>query len=158
VGQIGQLTTAATAAGRLVLEALESEHPARSLSRLSDSPRALRLLRELFVVAVRRTFVGRDPRAVTRYVDGLLAYQSLPTGGELAREAEALIRSVTGEPELGHGIRDVRRFELLCHIIGDLSRPPGASEGELLALIDQSERRVARFDRPRNRTIGRRSV
>jgi hypothetical protein len=155
VGQIGQLTTAATAAGRLILEALESERPARSLSRLSDSPRAIRLLRELFIVAVRRTFVGREPRAVTRYVNDLLAYQSLPTGGEVAREAEALIRSAIGEPELAHGIPDVRRFELICHVVGDLARTPG---GDLVALIDQAEKRVARFDRPRNRTIGRRSV
>jgi flavin-dependent dehydrogenase len=155
VGQIGQLTTAATAAGRLILEALESERPARSLSRLSDSPRAIRLLRELFIVAVRRTFVGREPRAVTRYVNDLLAYQSLPTGGEVAREAEALIRSSIGEPELAHGIPDVRRFELICHVVGDLARTPG---GDLVALIDDAEKRVARFDRPRNRTIGRRSV
>ncbi|MEV6844221.1 hypothetical protein [Actinoplanes sp. NPDC051411] len=154
MGQIGQLATAATAAGRLVLEALESEHPARSLSRLSDSPRAIRLLRELFIVAVRRTFVGRDPRAATRYVNDLLAYQSLPTGGEVARQAEALIRSATGEPELAHGISDVRRFELICYVVGDLGR----SGVDAVALIDQAERRVARFDRPRNRTIGRRSV
>lgn len=155
MGQIGQLTTAATAAGRLILEALESERPARSLSRLSDSPRAIRLLRELFIVAVRRTFVGGEPRAVTRYVNDLLAYQSLPIGGEVAREAEALIRSATGEPELAHGIPDARRFELVCHVVGDLARSPG---GDLVALIDQAEKRVARFDRPRNRTIGRRSV
>jgi hypothetical protein len=154
VGQIGQLATAATAAGRLVLEALESEHPARSLSRLSDSPRAIRLLRELFIVAARRTFVGGDPRAATRYVNELLAYQSLPTGGEVARQAEALIRSATGEPELAHGISDVRRFELICYVVGDLAR----SGVDAVALIDQAERRVARFDRPRNRTIGRRSV
>ena len=155
MGQIGQLTTAATAAGRLILEALQAEYPARSLSHLSDSPRAIRLLRELFIVAVRRTFVGREPRAVTRYVNDLLAYQSLPTGGEVAREAEALIRSAIGEPELAHGIPDVRRFELICHVVGDLARTPG---GDLVALIDQAEKRVARFDRPRNRTIGRRSV
>jgi len=154
VGQIGQLATAATAAGRLVLEALESEHPARSLSRLSDSPRAIRLLRELFIVTARRTFAGRDPRAVTRYVGDLLASRSLPTGGEAARQAEALIRSAIGEPELAHGIADVRRFELICHVVGDLAR----AGGDPVALIDQAERRVARFDRPRNRTIGRRSV
>jgi hypothetical protein len=137
-----------------VLEALESEHPARSLSRLSDSPRAIRLLRELFIVAVRRAFVGREPRAVTRYVSELLAYQSLPTGGEVARQTEALIRSSTGEPDLAHGISDVRRFELVCYVVGDLAR----AGGDTVALIDQAERRVARFDRPRNRTIGRRSV
>jgi hypothetical protein len=154
VGQTGQLATAATAAGRLVLEALESGHPARSLSRLSDSPRAIRLLRELFIVAARRTFVGRDPRAVTGYVDDLLAGQSLPTGGEVARQAEALIRSATGEPELAHGIPDVRRFELICYAVGDLAR----SGGDPVALVDHAERRVARFDRPRNRTIGRRSL
>lgn len=153
MGQTGQLATAATAAGRLVLEALESEHPARSLSRLSDSPRAIRLLRELFIVTVRRTFVGRDPRAVTRYVGELLAYQSLPAGGEAARQAEALIRSAAGEPELAHGIADVRRFELICYVVGDLARSGGPA-----ALIDHAEKRVARFDRPRNRTIGRRSV
>jgi len=158
VGQTGQLPKAATAAGRLVLEALEAERPARSLSRLNDSPRAIRLLRELFVVAVRRSFVGREPRDVTRYVSDLLAYQSLPTGGEVARQAEALVRAATGEPELAQGLTDVRRFELICYVVGDLARPPGVPPAELLALVDQAERRVARFDRPRNRTIGRRSV
>jgi hypothetical protein len=158
VGQIGQLTTAATAAGRLVLEALESEHPARSLSRLSDSPRAIRLLRELFIVAVRRSFVGRDPRGVTRYVRDLLTYQALPAGGEVARQAEALIRAAMGEADLAHGVPDVRRFELICYVVGDLSRSRTADGVDLVALIDHAERRVARFDRPRNRTIGRRSV
>ncbi len=158
MGQIGQLTTAATAAGRLVLEALEGEHPARSLSRLNDSPRAIRLLRELFIVAVRRSFVGREPRDVTRYVNDLLTYQALPAAGEVARQAEALIRAAIGEPELAHGVPDVRRFELICHVVGDLGRPPGVAGDELAALVDQAEKRVARFDRPRNRTIGRRSV
>jgi hypothetical protein len=158
VGQIGTLPKAATAAGRLILEALRSEHPARSLSHLSDSPRSVRLLRELFIVAVRRSFVGREPRDVTRYVNDLLAYQSLPAGGEIARQSEALIRGATGEPELARGIPDVRRFELTCHVIGDLARPPGVPAVELVGLVDQAEKRVARFDRPRNRTIGRRSV
>ncbi len=157
MGQIGTLDKAATAAGRLLLEALGQECPARSLSRLRDSPRAVRLLRELFIVAVRRSFVGRDPRDVTRYVADLLTYQSLPASGELAREAEAVIRSALGEPEVAHGIADLRRFELVCYVVGDLARPPGAPATDLFALIDQAEHRVARFDRPRNRVTGRRS-
>jgi hypothetical protein len=158
VGQKGTLDKAATAAGRLILEALGAEHPARSLSRLGDSPRAVRLLREFFTVAVRRSFVGRDPRDVTRYVGDLLAYQSLPAGGELARESEAVIRAAIGEPDLARGIPDLRRFELICYVAGDLARPPGLPAAELLALIDHAEHRVARFDRPRNRVIGRRSL
>jgi hypothetical protein len=158
VGQTGTLDKAATAAGRLILEALGGEHPARSLSRLSDSPRAIRLLRELFTVAVRRSFVGREPRDITRYVRDLLDYQALPSGGELAREAEAIIRAAIGEPELGRDVPDLRRFELICHVVGDLARPPGVPPAELLGLVDQAEQRVARFDRPRNRTIGRRSM
>jgi hypothetical protein len=157
VGQIGTLDKAATVAGRLLLEALGQEHPARSLSRLDDSPRALRLLRELFVVAVRRSFIGRDPRDVTRYVADLLAYQGLPPGGELARETEAVIRCALGEPAVARHIADLRRFELICYVVGDLARPPGVPAGELFALIDQAERRVARFDRPRNRVTGRRT-
>jgi hypothetical protein len=158
VGQTGTLDKAATAAGRLILEALGDELPARSLSRLSDSPRAVRLLRELFTVAVRRSFVGREPRDVTRYVRDLLDYQSLPSGGELAREAEAMIRAAIGEPELAHGVPELRRFELICHVIGDLTRPPGIPAADLFALVDQAEQRVARFDRPRNRVVGRRSM
>jgi hypothetical protein len=141
---VGQIGTSATAAGVLVLEALEDEHPARSLSRLADSPSAVRLLRELFIVAVRRSFVGRDPRDVTRYVADLLEYRSLPSGGEIAREAEALIRTALGEPELSRGIADLRRFELSCCVIGDLARPPGVPRADLLALVDQAERRVTR--------------
>jgi hypothetical protein len=158
VGQTGTLDKAATAAGRLILEALGDELPARSLSRLSDSPRAVRLLRELFTVAVRRSFVGREPRDVTRYVRDLLDYQSLPSGGELAREAEAMIRAAIGEPELAHGVPELRRFELICHVVGDLTRPPGIPAADLFALVDQAEQRVARFDRPRNRVVGRRSM
>ena len=158
MGQIGTLDKAATAAGRLILEALGEERPARSLSRLSDSPRAVRLLRELFTVAVRRSFVGRESRDVTRYVRDLLEYQSLPASGELAREAEAMIRGAIGEPELAHGVPELRRFELICHVVGDLTRPPGVPATELFALVDQAEQRVARFDRPRNRVVGRRTV
>jgi hypothetical protein len=158
VGQLGQLDKAATAAGRLILEALGSARPARSLSRLSDSPRAVRLLREIFLVAVRRSFTGREPRDVTRYVSDLLDYQALPNGGEVARETEAMIRAVLGEPDLVRGVAERRRFELTCYVVGDLARPPGVPPTELLALVDQAERRVARFDRPRNRTVGRRSV
>lgn len=157
MGQTGTITKAATAAGRLLLEALGAEHPARSLSRLRDSPRSVRLLRELFIVAVRRSFVGRDPRDVSRYVADLLEYQSLPAGGELARETEAVIRGVLGEPEIAHGLPDLRRFELICYVVGDLARPPGVPVAELFALVDQAERRVARVDRPRNRVTGRRA-
>jgi hypothetical protein len=109
-------------------------------------------------VAVRRSFVGREPRDVTRYVRDLLEYQSLPADGEVARETEALVRAAMGEPELAQGVPDLRRFELICYVVGDLVRPPGVPRAELLALVDQAEKRVARFDRPRNRTIGRRSV
>ncbi|HEY0002062.1 MAG TPA: hypothetical protein VGB74_16545 [Actinoplanes sp.] len=158
MGQTQTLEKAATAAGRLILAALGAEHPARSLSRLADSPSATRLLQELFIVAVRRSFVGRDPRDVTRYVADLLEFQALPVGGELAREAEAVIRAATGEPELARGIAALRRFELSCYVIGDLVRSPGIPPAELLALIDQAERRVARADRPANRVHGRRTV
>jgi hypothetical protein len=158
VGQTGTLDKAATAAGRLLLDALGEESPVRSLSHLSDSPRAVRLLRELFTVAVRRSFVGRDPRDITRYVRDLLEYHSLPATGEVARETEAIIRGAIGEPELAHGVPDLRRFELICYVVGDLARPPGMPQGELAALVDQAERRVARLDQPRNRVIGRRSL
>jgi hypothetical protein len=142
----------------MILEALGEERPARSLSRLNDSPRAVRLLRELFTVAVRRSFVGRESRDVTRYVRDLLEYQKLPATGELAREAEAMIRAAIGEPELAHGVAELRRFELICHVIGDLARPPGVPAAELFSLVDLAEQRVARFDRPRNRVVGRRSM
>ncbi|MBM2622460.1 hypothetical protein JIG36_43865 [Actinoplanes sp. LDG1-06] len=148
MGQTGTLGNTATAPGRLLLDALGEESPARSLSRLADSPRAVRLLRELFTVAVRRSFVGRDPRDVTAYVRDLLEYQSQPAAGELAREAEAVIRSVLGEPELAYGIADRRRFELICYVVGDLARPPGVPTAELVALVHQAEWRIARFSRP----------
>ncbi|SNY06479.1 hypothetical protein [Paractinoplanes atraurantiacus] len=144
MGQNGTLVKTATAAGRNVLEALEQEHPARSLSRLSDSPGAVRLLRELFTVAVRRSFVGRDPRDVTGYVRDLLEYQSLPTDGALAREAEAVIRSAVGEPDLAYRIPDLRRFELICYVVGDLVRPPGIPPAHLADLVEQAEHRVER--------------
>jgi hypothetical protein len=148
VGQNGTLDKTATAAGRLLLEALGEERPARSLARLTESPRAARLLRELFTVAVRRSFVGRDPRDVTAYVQDLLDYESLPVGGELARETEAVIRAALGEPELTGLIPDRRRSEVICLVVGDLVRPPGVPTAELVALVQQAERRIARSDRP----------
>jgi hypothetical protein len=144
VGQNGTIVKTTTAAGKHVLDALGEEHPARSLSRLGDSPAAVRLLRELFTVAVRRSFIGRDPRDVTGYVRDLLEYQSLPTGGELARETEAIIRSAVGEPDLAYRIADLRRFELICYVVGDLVRPPGVPHEQLCELIEQSEARVER--------------
>ena len=147
MGQTGTLDETTTAAGRLLLEALGEESPARSLSRLTGSPRAARLLRELFTVAVRRSFVGRDPRDVTDYVRDLLHYQELPAAGEIARESEAVIRSVLGEPELAYAIPDPRRLELICFVVGDLVRPPGVPTAELRSLVHQAEWRLARSDR-----------
>ncbi len=69
-----------------------------------------------------------------------------------------MIRSAIGEPGMAHGIADLRRFELICFVVGDLARPPGVPHAELFALVDQAERRVARFDRPRNRITGRRTL
>ena len=144
MGQSGTLDNTATAAGRLLLEALGEERPARSLSRLGSSPRAVRLLHELFTVAVRRSFVGRDPRDVTGYLRDLLGYQALPAGGQLARQAEAVVRAALGEPELAYAIPPLRRAEIICFVVGDLARPPGVPFDELLALVRQAERRVAR--------------
>ncbi|WP_250003010.1 hypothetical protein [Actinoplanes sp. M2I2] len=144
MGQSGTIDTAATAAGRLLLDALGEESPARSLSRAGGSPRAARLLHELFTVAVRRSFVGRDPRDVTDYIRDLLDYQALPSGGRLARQAEAVVRSVLGEPELAYAIPALRRAEIICVVVGDLARPPGVPADELRALVRQAERRVDR--------------
>ncbi|WP_127497884.1 hypothetical protein [Actinoplanes solisilvae] len=141
---MGQTGTLYTAAGRLLLDALGEKSPARSLSHCAGSPGAVRLLRELFTVAVRRGFVGRDPRDITAYVRDLLDYQSLPAGGEFARQAEAVMRSVLGEPEVAYAVSDRRRFELICLMVGDLVRPPGVPTGELVALMRQAERRAAR--------------
>jgi hypothetical protein len=139
---VGQVGTSDTAAGRLLLDALEGTSPARSLSRSAASPSAVRLLRELFTVAVRRGFVGRDPRDVTAYVRDLLEFQSLPGGGELARRTEAVIRSALGEPSPASAIVDQRRFEIVCLVVGDLVRPPGVPASDLLALVRQAERRA----------------
>ncbi|WP_250027585.1 hypothetical protein [Paractinoplanes maris] len=112
---------------------------------MGGSPRAARLLHELFTVAVRRSFVGRDPRDVTGYIRDLLDYQALPGDGQLARQAEAVIRSALGEPELALAIPALRRSEIICLVVGDLARPPGVPADELLALIGQAEKRAARW-------------
>jgi hypothetical protein len=83
-----------------------------------------------------------------------------------AREIEAVIRTVLGEPELAAGIPDPRRVGIMILVVGDLSR---AAEAErptrgtdragagravqsgvdlLEALVVQAELRVARFDPP----------
>jgi hypothetical protein len=127
-----------------VLTALQDERPAYALVRLGDSPRVVALLAQLFAVALRRCFAGHDAREITGYVRDLLEWLDLPPGGGPARQTEALIRSVLGEPALATGITAARRHEITCWVVGDLARPPGANPAVLDALLEQAERRVSR--------------
>ena len=137
-----------TAAGALVLAALRAERPSDALAALRSSPGAARLLRQLFVVSLRRCFAVRNPREITWYVRDLLEWRDLPAGGELARRAEALIRSALGEPALAAAVPAGSRYEIMCHVVGDLARPPGASQGLVETLIEQAERRLDRYPEP----------
>jgi hypothetical protein len=124
---------------------LHGERPSAALAALSGSPGAARLLTQLFVVSLRRCFAGRDPREITGYVRDLLEWRQLPACGRLARRTEALIRAVLGEPALAAAVPAGCRYEIMCHVVGDLVRPPGAPPGVLQALIDQAERQVDRY-------------
>jgi hypothetical protein len=137
--------------GWLILRALEGEQPAAALARLSRSPGAVRLLGQLFVVALRRCFAGHQVREITGYVHDLLGWHGLPPRGGLARQTEALIRAALGEPMLAGGIGAARRHEIICAVVGDLARPPGAGPAVLAGLLEQAEQRVDRFDRPATR-------
>ncbi|MFG1602889.1 hypothetical protein [Actinoplanes sp. NPDC049265] len=138
-----------TSAGQLVLTSLRDEDRTPVQAR----PGPARLMREVFAVAVRRCFAGRDPRDVTPYVRGLLTRRGLPPDGEKARELEAVIRSALGDADLLTGIPDERRVGMMIIVIGDLAQGAVAdgviSDAELLeALVAQAETRVARFDPP----------
>ena len=135
-------------AGSGVLDALHSERPSDALAALRGSPGASRLLTQLFVVSLRRCFAGRDPREITWYVRDLLEWRGLPARGRLGRRTEALIRAVLGEPALAAAVPAGCRYEIMCHVVGDLARPPGAPEGLVEALIEQAERRVDRYPEP----------
>jgi hypothetical protein len=137
-----------TRAGQLVLTSLREE----SRAPVGDLPVPVRLLREVFAVAVRRCFAGRDPREVTGYVRDLLIRRDRPPDGVAAREAEAVIRTVLGERELAAGIPDERRVEIMIVVIGDLARAEATGSDAALfeALVEQAELRVARFDPPPN--------
>ena len=122
---------------------------------IGELPAPVRLLREVFTVAVRRCFADQDPRAITGYVRELLDRRGLPSGGAEAREIEAVIRTVLGELELAAGIPDPRRVGIMILVVGDLSqaaaagRPTADAGSDLLeALVTQAEVRVARFDPP----------
>jgi hypothetical protein len=104
----------------------------------------VRLLTQLFAVALRRCFAGHDAREITAYVRDLLAWLDLPAEGAAARQTEALIRSALGEPALAGGIGAARRHEITCWVVGDLARPPGASPAVLGALLEQAEQRADR--------------
>jgi hypothetical protein len=147
VGETGQNGSP----GSLILRALEDEHPAAALARLHQSPRVVRTLGQLFVVALRRCFAAYDAREITGYVSGLLVWLGRPAGGLLARQAEAVIRAALGEPAMAAGIGLVRRHEIICTVVGDLARPPGPSQVELVALVRQAEQRIERFGRPPRR-------
>lgn len=124
---------------------------------VGELPAPIRLLREVFTVAVRRCFADEDPREITAYVRELLIRRGLPPGGVEAREIEAVMRTVLGERELAAGIPDERRLSIMILIVNDLTRaaaeeaaePAPPSTGVLLeALVAQAEVRVARFDPP----------
>jgi hypothetical protein len=145
-GQIGS-------PGALILGALEEEHPAAALARLHRSPRVVRLLGQLFVVALRRSFAAHEARETTGYVYGLLVWLGLPAGGLLARQTEAVIRAALGEPALAAGVGVIRRHEIICTVVGDLARPPGPGRVELAALVTQAEQRVDRYGRAPRRSV-----
>lgn len=130
------------------MEALRGERPSDGLTALRGSPGGSRLLTELFVVSLRRCFAARDPREITPYVRDLLEWCDLPAHGGLARRTEALIRAVLGEPALAAAVPAGCRYEVMCHVVGDLARPPGAPEGLIEALIEQAERRIERYPEP----------
>jgi hypothetical protein len=135
-------------AGQLVLTALREETRAA----IGDLPVPARLLREAFAVAVRRCFAGRDPREITGYVRDLLVRRGVRPDGIEAREAEAVIRSVLGEPELVAGIPDRHRTAIMIVVVGDLARTEtnGSDAALFEALVEHAELRVARFDPPPN--------
>jgi hypothetical protein len=114
-----------------------------SLAALHPSPRTVRLLSELFVVALRRCFAGHDTREITAYVRDLLHWLDRPDGGRQAREVEALIRAALGEPALAVGIPPVLRHEIVCAVVGDLARPPGMDTEALGELVSLAEARSA---------------
>ena len=145
---------------------------------VGELPAPIRLLREVFTVAVRRCFADEDPREITAYVRELLIRRRMTPDGVEAREIEAVMRTVLGERELAAGIPDERRLSIMILIVTDLTLaaaeeaappsggvlppgglppsgdvlPPGGlppSTGVLLeALVAQAEVRVARFDPP----------
>jgi hypothetical protein len=149
----------ATPTGQLVLTSLRAE----DRDPVGSVPASARLMREVFAVAVRRCFAGRDPREITPYVRDLLNRRGIPSDGVQARETEAVIRSALGEPDLVDGIPDQRRLGMMILVIGDLARGAAAegagSDTELLeALVAQAETRVARYEVPSDGRPWRRKV
>ncbi len=148
-----------TPAGRRVLTSLRDGNRAV----IGDVPAPVRLLREVFTVAVRRCFTGRDPREITGWARSLLARRGLPVDGVEAREVEAVMRTVLGEPELAAGIPDERRVSVMILVVGDLAgtaaEEAAGSETDLMAaLVAQAEVRVARYaPAPNGRPWRRRS-
>ena len=128
-----------------------------------EVPGPARLMREVFAVAVRRCFAGRDPRDVTPYVRDLLDRRGVRSDGVTAREMEAVVRSVLGDQDLVEGIPDERRVGMMIMVVGDLAHGAAAdgaiTDTELLeALVAQAETRVARFDPPPDGRPWRRQV
>jgi hypothetical protein len=144
-----------TRAGQQVLTSLRDENR----EAIGEVPASTRLMREVFAVAVRRCFAGRDPREITGYVRDLLERRGQAGDGGQAREAEAVIRTVLGEPELAAGIPDERRIAIMVAVTADLARTEAADSDAALfeALVSQAEQRVARLDPPSDGRPWRRS-
>jgi hypothetical protein len=134
------------------LRALLQGRSVSAVSHLARAPQgSADLLAQAFTVSVRRRFVAEpDLRAVAGYVAEALPRQNLPAGGRLAREAEALIRTMLGEEGLGDGITDAHVADIQLAIVADLARSQRLSPEDVEALAVEAESRVARFGPPRN--------
>jgi hypothetical protein len=112
------------------------------------------VLSQAFTVAVRRRFAGNaDPRSITGYVAQALVRQNERAGGRLAREAEAVIRSVLGETRLREDIPDSRVTTIQLTLIRDLVDSQQMAADQIDALIAEAVARASRYGVP---TRGRR--
>jgi hypothetical protein len=145
--------------GGKALRGLLDERYGTVLRHLGDPGGLSEVTRQTFGVAVRRRFAGPvDLRDVTIYVAGALARQRLRTGGRLAREAEALIRTSLGEVDLLADVPALHVAELRLAILLDLTGPMTAEQRDALVVAAEARARRYAVDPPARgrRRFGRR--
>jgi hypothetical protein len=147
-----------TAAGRFIQSAL-LDHPWETERlRAEESPEII-VSSEVIIAILRRLVLRRfrpdgDIREISRYVAQAVARETLDLRPEQARVAEAVIRSLLGEPWIAHGIPSEEAGTVAGCLLVDLVEQLSLTENDITDMIVAAEHDPVRDWRPAGPATG----